>query len=496
MYPYPSGDLHIGHWYIVTPTDALARFRRMHGYNVFFPIGFDAFGLPAENAAIKSGGHPFTWTMPNIENMRRQFRTMGATFDWDARGRHRRPVVLPLEPVDVPALPGAGPGLPRRCRRSTGAPTTGPWRASRSRAPTGAAGAAARWSRSATWSSGTCARPPTPTSCCDFSGIDWPEPIRIQQTNWIGRSEGAEIDFETAPSDAPSRAARRCACSRRGRTRCSGRRSWSSPRSTRSSPTLTAPETARRGRGVRRAGPPPDRDRPPVDRPREDRRRHRRRRHQPGQRRADPDLHRRLRAVRLRHRRDHGRARPRRARLRVRPAVRAADPARRRGPGHGGRRADGRRLHRPRRRRAPGQQRRVRRAAGRRGRQGDRREAGRARAGRAQGHLPAARLADQPPALLGHADPGRLLPDATASCPVPDEDLPVRLPETVDYQGSGDNPLNHDEAFLRHRPARAAAARRGARPTRWTRSSTRRGTGSATCRRTRTDGPVDPRDGR
>src|SRR4051794_39888655 len=82
MYPYPSGDLHIGHWYIKTPTDALARFRRMHGFNVFLPIGFDAFGLPAENAAIKSGGHPFTWTMQNIENMRRQLRTMGATFSW------------------------------------------------------------------------------------------------------------------------------------------------------------------------------------------------------------------------------------------------------------------------------------------------------------------------------------------------------------------------------------------------------------------------------
>ncbi len=84
MYPYPSGDLHIGHWYICTPTDAIARFHRMNGDNVFFPIGFDAFGLPAENAAIKSGVHPAQWTMRNIENMRRQFRTMGATFDWSS----------------------------------------------------------------------------------------------------------------------------------------------------------------------------------------------------------------------------------------------------------------------------------------------------------------------------------------------------------------------------------------------------------------------------
>src|ERR1041384_3602172 len=62
MYPYPSGDLHIGHWYAMAPSDAAARYKRMLGFNVFFPMGFDAFGLPAENAAIKRGIHPYKWT--------------------------------------------------------------------------------------------------------------------------------------------------------------------------------------------------------------------------------------------------------------------------------------------------------------------------------------------------------------------------------------------------------------------------------------------------
>jgi leucyl-tRNA synthetase len=200
MYPYPSGDLHIGHWYIVTPSDAIARFRRMHGDNVFFPIGFDAFGLPAENAAIKNGGHPFTWTMSNIENMRRQFRTMGATFAWDAEVvtadpsyyrwnqwmflrflehglAYRAKSAVDWCPNDGTLAREQVEGTDRHC-----------WRC----------GALVEKRDLDQWYLRTTA---FADELLSFDGIDWPEPIRVQQTNWIGRSEGAEIDFLTASSD-------------------------------------------------------------------------------------------------------------------------------------------------------------------------------------------------------------------------------------------------------------------------------------------------------
>ena len=81
--PYPSGDLHLGHWFAFVPADAHARYKKMTGFDVFFPNGFDAFGLPAENAAIQRGIHPKDWTMKNIEIMRKQFDTMGTMIDWN-----------------------------------------------------------------------------------------------------------------------------------------------------------------------------------------------------------------------------------------------------------------------------------------------------------------------------------------------------------------------------------------------------------------------------
>jgi leucyl-tRNA synthetase len=198
MYPYPSGDLHIGHWYIVTPSDALARYRRMHGYNVFFPIGFDAFGLPAENAAIRNGGHPFTWTMSNIDTMRRQFRSMGATFAWnqevvtadpsyykwnqwlflrflEAGLAYRALSAVDWCPNDGTLAREQVEGTERRC-----------WRCH----------ALVEKRDLEQWFLRTTKYA---DELLDFTGIEWPEPVRIMQTNWIGRSEGAEFDFDTAP---------------------------------------------------------------------------------------------------------------------------------------------------------------------------------------------------------------------------------------------------------------------------------------------------------
>ena len=88
MFRYPSGsNLHVGHWYNYGPTDSYARFMKMNGYNVFQPQGFDAFGLPAENYAIKHGIHPRISTDQNIKTMKSQLKSIGGMFDWGAEIR-------------------------------------------------------------------------------------------------------------------------------------------------------------------------------------------------------------------------------------------------------------------------------------------------------------------------------------------------------------------------------------------------------------------------
>ena len=195
MLPYTSGDLHIGHWYAMAPSDVYARFKRMQGYNVLHPMGFDAFGLPAENAAISHGIHPYVWTMKNIENMRRQLKSIGAIYDWKHEVitclpeyykwtqwfflklyhaglayRAKAPVnwcpkcqtVLANEQV-------VGEGLCERCGTQVTKKDMEQW-----------------FFRITKYAE----------ELLDHSQIDWPERIKIMQKNWIGKSEGAEISFE------------------------------------------------------------------------------------------------------------------------------------------------------------------------------------------------------------------------------------------------------------------------------------------------------------
>lgn len=82
MYPYPSGSLHIGHLRNYTIGDCCARFKRMNGFNVLYPMGYDSFGLPAENAAIDHGANPEEWTDKNIEIMKEQQKRIGLSYDW------------------------------------------------------------------------------------------------------------------------------------------------------------------------------------------------------------------------------------------------------------------------------------------------------------------------------------------------------------------------------------------------------------------------------
>jgi leucyl-tRNA synthetase len=193
MFPYTSGDLHIGHWYAMAPSDVHARFKRMQGYNVLHPMGFDAFGLPAENAAIKRGVHPFTWTMQNVDNMRRQLKSIGAIYDWSREVITCLPEYYKWTQWFFLKLYQAG-------------------LAYRAKAPVNWCPQCQAVLANEQVVSGGCWRCDTAVTRRDLEqwffritryadelmehrGIDWPERIKIMQRNWVGRSSGTEISF-------------------------------------------------------------------------------------------------------------------------------------------------------------------------------------------------------------------------------------------------------------------------------------------------------------
>jgi leucyl-tRNA synthetase len=195
MLPYPSGDLHIGHWYAMTPSDARARYMRMRGYNVMFPMGFDAFGLPAEGAAVKRNIHPMTWTYDNIERMRGQLRSMGAMFDWRREAVSCDPAYYKWTQWFFIKLFQQGLAY-RKYSPVDWCPSCNTTLA-----------------REQVWGEDRhCERCNTPVikknldqwffktthyaeELLRYDGLDWPERVRVLQTNWIGKSEGAEVAF-------------------------------------------------------------------------------------------------------------------------------------------------------------------------------------------------------------------------------------------------------------------------------------------------------------
>ncbi len=196
MFPYPSGDVHIGHWFAYTPADAHARFMRMQGYNVMHPQGFDSFGLPAENAAISNGADPREWTIANMDNMRRQFKLMGASYDWSRElatclpdyYRWNQYFFLKFFEKDI-------------AYRKNGAANWCP------KDQTTLANEQVK--------DGSCERCGTTVvrrempqwffkitdyadELLEMDAIDWPEKIKVMQRNWIGRSTGVTIGFDVS----------------------------------------------------------------------------------------------------------------------------------------------------------------------------------------------------------------------------------------------------------------------------------------------------------
>ena len=194
MFPYPSGDLHIGHWYAFTPADSYSRFKKMKGFNVLHTQGFDAFGLPAENAAISRNINPMKWTFDNIDNMRGQFNLMGNSYDWSRelitctpeyykwnqffflkmyeKGiAYRKNGAVWWDPVDQTTL--ANEQVVEGKSERSGADVV------RKMMP--------QWYFKIT---------DYAEELLEMDDLGWPEKIKHMQRNWIGKSLGTDVDFK------------------------------------------------------------------------------------------------------------------------------------------------------------------------------------------------------------------------------------------------------------------------------------------------------------
>ncbi len=195
MFPYPSGKLHMGHVRNYSIGDVIARYKNMQGYNVLHPMGFDAFGLPAENAAIDRGVHPSEWTYANIASMEEQLKELGVTYDWDREVKTCDPdyykwtqwLFLELYKLGLVEKKEAGVNWCPSCQTvlaNEQVEDGACWRCS----STVVKKNLSQWFFKITKYADRLLD--------DLKLLEgWPERVRVMQENWIGRSEGAEVEF-------------------------------------------------------------------------------------------------------------------------------------------------------------------------------------------------------------------------------------------------------------------------------------------------------------
>ncbi len=198
MFPYPSGRIHMGHVRVYAIGDVLARYKRMRGFNVLHPMGWDAFGLPAENAAIEHGVHPAIWTYENIDNMRAQLKKMGLSYDWDREVATCDPAYYKWEQLVFIKMLERGLAYRKRSRvnwcpscqtvlANEQVEAGRCWRCDTEVTQKNVDGWFFKITKYADELLEWCERLP-----------GWPERVMTMQRNWIGRSEGAEFDLPVA----------------------------------------------------------------------------------------------------------------------------------------------------------------------------------------------------------------------------------------------------------------------------------------------------------
>ena len=195
MFSYPSGsNLHLGHWFNYALTDSFARFKKMHGKNVFQPMGFDAFGLPAENYAIKTGIHPKDSTLKNISVMERQLSDMGAMFDWDYKlytcdenyYKWTQWLFVQLYKKGLAYRKLAPVNWCSSCNTAIANEQVVDGKCER-------CGTEIERKHMTQWFFKITDYAEELLDC--LPALDWPEKTKLMQKNWIGKSEGGEIYF-------------------------------------------------------------------------------------------------------------------------------------------------------------------------------------------------------------------------------------------------------------------------------------------------------------